>query len=110
MNTNASIRALRRANPRAKAGFAESVEATADALHARIATTGADTAADATPARIATTATEAPHGRVAATGADLAVEAGAPGRVASRPPRGVVSCAPPRSARWSRRRPPWRCS
>ena len=42
MNTNGSIRALRRANPRARAGFAESVEATADALRAQIVTTAAD--------------------------------------------------------------------
>jgi hypothetical protein len=47
MNTNGSIQALRRANPRAKAGFAESVEATAEALHARIVTTAADTAVEA---------------------------------------------------------------
>lgn len=42
MNTNGSIRALRRANPRARAGFAESVEATADALLVQIVTTAAD--------------------------------------------------------------------
>jgi hypothetical protein len=47
MDTNGSIRALRRANPRAKAGFAESVEATADALHAQIVTTAAETAVEA---------------------------------------------------------------
>ena len=47
MNTNGSIRALRRANPRAKAGFAESVEATADALRAQIVTTAADAAMEA---------------------------------------------------------------
>ena len=44
MNTNGSIQALRRANPRAKAGFAESVEATADALRTQIVTTAADAA------------------------------------------------------------------
>jgi hypothetical protein len=47
MNTNGSIRALHRANPRAKAGFAESVEATADALRAQIVTTAADSAMEA---------------------------------------------------------------
>jgi hypothetical protein len=47
MDTNGSIRALRRANPRAKAGFAESVEATADALRAQILTTAADAATEA---------------------------------------------------------------
>jgi hypothetical protein len=40
MNTSSSIQALRRANPRAKAGFADSVAATAETLHARIAATG----------------------------------------------------------------------
>jgi hypothetical protein len=59
MNTNGSIRALRRANPRAKPGFAESVEATADALHAQLATTAADTAIDALHAQIVTTAGDA---------------------------------------------------
>jgi hypothetical protein len=47
MHTNGSIQALRRANPRAKAGFAESVEATADALHAQIVTTAGDAAMEA---------------------------------------------------------------
>jgi hypothetical protein len=47
MNTNGSIRALRRANPRAKAGFAESVEATADVLHTQIVTTAGDAAMEA---------------------------------------------------------------
>jgi hypothetical protein len=47
MDTNGSIRALRRANPRAKAGFAVSVEATADALRAQIVTTAADAATEA---------------------------------------------------------------
>jgi hypothetical protein len=37
-----SIQALRRANPRSKDGFAESVEATAEALSARLAATAAD--------------------------------------------------------------------
>jgi hypothetical protein len=80
MSTSGSIRALRRANPRAKPGFAESVEATADALHAQIATTAADSTTDALPARIATTA------------ADVAMEAGAsgPGRGPSAPRRRLV--------------------
>jgi hypothetical protein len=47
MSTSRSIRALHRANPRAEAGFAESVEAAADALHARIVTTPADSAVEA---------------------------------------------------------------
>jgi hypothetical protein len=47
MNTSGSIQALRRANPRARAGFAESVEAVADALHAQIVTTAVDAAMEA---------------------------------------------------------------
>ena len=46
MNASPSLQALRRANPRAKAGFAQSVEA-ADALRARIVTTAADVAMEA---------------------------------------------------------------
>jgi hypothetical protein len=45
MNTSDSFQALRRANPRAKAGHARSVEAAADAVRARIATTALDGAA-----------------------------------------------------------------
>jgi hypothetical protein len=41
MNTPSSIQTLRRANPRAKDGFADSVAATADALHLRIAAAAA---------------------------------------------------------------------
>jgi hypothetical protein len=80
MNTNGSIRALRRANPRARAGFTESVEATADALHAQIVMTAADTAIDALRAEADRTA------------GDVAVEAGAPGprRGPSAPRRRVV--------------------
>ena len=37
MTTSRSLQALRRANPRAKAGFAKSVEATADTMRARLA-------------------------------------------------------------------------
>jgi hypothetical protein len=47
MNTSGSFQALRRANPRVKAGFAESVEAAAEALRAQIVTTAADVAMDA---------------------------------------------------------------
>jgi uncharacterized protein (DUF2147 family) len=47
MSTPESLQALRRANPRGKAGFAESVEAAADELHARMVTTAADAAAPA---------------------------------------------------------------
>jgi hypothetical protein len=38
MNTSESLRALRRANPRSRAGFAESVEAGASAVRARLGT------------------------------------------------------------------------
>jgi hypothetical protein len=41
MNASDSLEALRRANPRTGAGFAESVEATTEELHARIAATSA---------------------------------------------------------------------
>lgn len=41
MNTSQSIEALQRANPRGKAGFAESVEAAADAVRTRVATPAA---------------------------------------------------------------------
>ena len=37
MNKSESVRALRRANPRSRDGFAESVDALADAVRARIA-------------------------------------------------------------------------
>jgi hypothetical protein len=42
MSTPGSMQALRRANPRAKAGFTDSVEATTDLLLAQIVTTPAD--------------------------------------------------------------------
>ncbi len=41
MSTSQSIEALQRANPRGKAGFAESVEAAGDAVRARVATAAA---------------------------------------------------------------------
>jgi hypothetical protein len=84
MTTSESIRALRRANPRARAGFAESVGATADALHAQLVTAAADTAIDAMHA-----AMHAPADR---TAGDVAVEAGAPGprRGRSAPRRRVL--------------------
>jgi hypothetical protein len=41
MNTSQSIEALQRANPRGKAGFAESVQAAGDAVRARVATAAA---------------------------------------------------------------------
>jgi hypothetical protein len=47
MKTSESFEALRRANPRAEGGFAESVQAAADALHARIVTAAADVAVEA---------------------------------------------------------------
>ena len=52
MNTSESFQALRRANPRAKAGFSESVDAAADAVRAQLVTTTADLASDGgTPGR-----------------------------------------------------------
>jgi hypothetical protein len=47
MNPSGTFQALRRANPRAKAGFAESVEAAADALRAQLVTTATDVAMEA---------------------------------------------------------------
>jgi hypothetical protein len=47
MNTSDSLQALRRANPRDRAGFAESAQAAADALHAQIVTTAVDAGIDA---------------------------------------------------------------
>jgi hypothetical protein len=47
MHMSRSLQALRRANPRAKAGYAESVEAAAGALRARIIATAVDVAEDA---------------------------------------------------------------
>jgi len=64
MNTPSSMQALRRANPRTKPGFADSVAAAAETLHARIAAT-ADVAP--TGADLATAGAD-----VTATGADLA--------------------------------------
>ena len=64
MNTPSSMQALRRANPRAEPGFADSVAAAAETLHARIAAT-ADVAP--TGADLATAGAD-----VTATGADLA--------------------------------------
>jgi hypothetical protein len=43
MNTSESFQALRRANPRAKPGFADSVEAATDTLHAQLATSATPT-------------------------------------------------------------------
>jgi hypothetical protein len=47
MNTSGSFQALRRANPRARAGFAESVEAAAEAVRGQIVTAAADVAIEA---------------------------------------------------------------
>jgi hypothetical protein len=47
MNTSDSLQALRRANPRAKAGFAESAQAAADTLHAQVVTSAVDAGAPA---------------------------------------------------------------
>jgi hypothetical protein len=70
MNTIGSLEALRRANPRARAGFAESVEAAAGRLHAELATTAGGAGVDALAG--------------AGLGAARAPLSGA-GRVASRP-------------------------
>jgi hypothetical protein len=77
MNTSESFQALRRANPRAKAGFAQPVEAAADALHAQIVTTAADVAMDA-GAPVARTRRSSPRRRllrVSAVGVSLAAAA-----------------------------------
>jgi hypothetical protein len=42
MNTSESFKALRRANPRAQAGFPAALEAAADALRERLVTSAAD--------------------------------------------------------------------
>jgi hypothetical protein len=47
MNASDSFQALRRANPRARDGYAQSLEAAAEALHARIVTAATDIAVDA---------------------------------------------------------------
>lgn len=47
MKTSESVQALRRANPRTRAGFAQLVGATAEAVGAQFATAGADVAMDA---------------------------------------------------------------
>ena len=47
MKTSESVQALRRANPRTRAGFAQLVDATAEAVGAQLATAVADVAMDA---------------------------------------------------------------
>jgi hypothetical protein len=47
MNASDSFEALRRANPRAKAGFTQSVDSTADALRAQLVTAAADAGTEA---------------------------------------------------------------
>ena len=79
MNTSESFQALRRANPRAKAGFTESVDAAADAVRAQLVTTTAD----------------------------LASDGARQGDTAGVPIHGVVSRAPPRSPCPWRPRRPW---
>jgi hypothetical protein len=70
MTMSGSLQALRRANPRAKAGVAESVEATADTLRARLAVDGG---APAPPTRHAVPRRRL--GRAFAVGAALAAAA-----------------------------------
>jgi hypothetical protein len=73
MNTSESFQALRRANPRAKAGFAQSAEAAADALHAQIVATAAD--AGAPGARTRRSSPRRRLVRVSAVGVSLAAAA-----------------------------------
>jgi hypothetical protein len=65
MNTSRSIQALHRANPRAKAGVAESVEASALALHAQIVMTAAEAAAPVADAAMETSGPGPGRGRSA---------------------------------------------
>jgi hypothetical protein len=51
MNTSESFQALRRANPRARDGYARSAESAAEALHARIVADGVDAGGPGVPAR-----------------------------------------------------------
>jgi hypothetical protein len=51
MNTSESFQALRRANPRARDGFAQSAEPAAEALHARVVTATVDAGGPGEPAR-----------------------------------------------------------
>jgi hypothetical protein len=83
MNTAESLEALRRANPRAKAGFAASVDAAAGRLQAQLA-------ADAAGAATVTTAAEAAAG----AGLDAAAPRSRAGRTA--PPPGAGRAAPRR--------------
>jgi hypothetical protein len=51
MNTSESFQALRRANPRARDGFAQSTGSAAEALHARVVTATVDAGGPGEPAR-----------------------------------------------------------
>jgi hypothetical protein len=73
MNTSESFQALRRANPRARDGFAQSVEAAADALHARVVAAAVDAGGPGEPARRPTRRRRLV--RVSAVGASLAAVA-----------------------------------
>jgi hypothetical protein len=64
MNAPESLDALRRANPRARAGFARSAAATADALRAQLATSTAEALAEAPASR-----SRHPRARLIRTGA-----------------------------------------
>jgi hypothetical protein len=78
MNTTESLEALRRANPRARAGFAESVEAAADRVHSRIAT-GAVRSGRSRPRRRLLRASAAVVSLAAAAAVAAAVLLGSPG-------------------------------
>jgi hypothetical protein len=77
MKTSESLQALRRANPRTRAGFAESVEAAAGALHPQLLTAATDTGpAAATPGpRSGRSRPQRRLVRAAVVGASLAVAA-----------------------------------
>jgi hypothetical protein len=83
MNTSESIRALRRANPRSRDGFAESVETVAEAVRLRIASS-----AEVPELRAARAPERRRVGRIAAAGALVAVATGAAALLALGSPRG----------------------
>jgi hypothetical protein len=78
MNITESLEALRRANPRARAGFAESVEAAADRVHTRIVT-GAVRSGRSRPRRRLLRASTAVVSLAAAAAVAGAVLLGSPG-------------------------------
>ena len=78
LKTSESVQALRRANPRTRAGFAQSVEATAEAVGAQLATAVVDVAMDADARRSRTGRSQARRrARVSLAGVTLATGAAA---------------------------------